>query len=99
MPQVVIGGQDYEIRNITLSSTDDTEVDFNEQVNSVVIRCRTEVDMQFRKTDNNGNYFTIPAGSSLTLDVNVTDKAQGGFIFGFLRAASGTPVAEVIGIF
>ena len=97
--QVTSGGQDFEIRNITLNSSTDTPVDFNQHLNSAILKCRTSVDVYIRRTSGDSNYFTIPAGGSLSLDVAFTDTAQGGYILCWARSASTTPVLEVIGSF
>ena len=99
MATLTNSGQNYEVRNITLNSTTDTAIDFNQQVNSIVIKARTSVDVYIRRTSNDGNYFTIPAGSSLMLDVSMTDNSQGGYISGWARSESGAPILEVIGSF
>lgn len=92
-------GQEFEVRNITLNANTDTPIDFNQQVNSVTLKCRTSVDILFRRNSNDGNYYTIPAGGTLTLDAALGDSSQGGYIFGWARSASSTPVLEAIGIF
>ena len=92
-------GTNYEIRNITLSSSSDTPIDFNQQINSFIIKARTSVDLYLRKTNNDSGYFTIPADQSLTVNCAIGDASQGGFIVGYLRASTGSPVAEVIGVF
>lgn len=85
-------GQLYEIRNITLNATTDTPIDFSQEINSIVIHCRTSVDLQLRKIANDANYFTIPAGNSFTLDV-----AYGNTIPCYMRSTSGSVVVEVLG--
>lgn len=92
-------GQNYEIRNITLNSNTDVPIDFNQRVNSIVMRCRSSIDVYLRKTNGDSGYFTIPSGSSFALDVALIDEAEGGFIAGWARSASSTPVLEVIGAF
>lgn len=100
MSATVNSGSDYEIRNITLSSTADTPIDFNNRfINSIFIKCRTAVDLYLRRLPSSANYITIPAGSSFTLDCAVSDQSQGGYIAGYLRAATGSPVAEILGTY
>lgn len=94
MATVTNAGQDFEIRTITLNSSNDTIVDFLQRVNSIIIRCRTAVDIYIRHDNNSADYFTIPAGSSLTLDVGMGTKTPC-----YLRASSGNPIAEIIGTF
>lgn len=59
---------------------------------SFLIRCRSAIDLQFRKTANSAEFFTIPSGSTFTFDVSPANSQQ---LF-FLRSASATPVAEII---
>lgn len=99
MATTVNSGVNFEIRNITLNSTTDTPVDFNVQVNSVVLKCRTAVDITIRRTSGGADYFTIPSGQSLTLDAATLDNSLGGYIYCYARAATGTPVLEAIGTF
>ena len=89
--QVVTGGQEFRIWNFTLS-TSDTQIVLNQRVNTLVIRCRTSVDLYLRRSNGDDYYFTIPSGSSFVLDV-----ATGNLAPFALRAATGTPVVEIIG--
>ena len=98
MATIVAKGQDFEILNITLSATVDTEVDpsasGNRKANAFIVQCRTAVDMLARLTDQGTQYFTIKSGTVLHLDLmSMREKAI------YLRSASGTPVAEVIVLF
>lgn len=97
MANSVNAGQDFEIRNITLNATTDTPIDFNNKfINSVMIRCRTsDIALYLRRSENSNDYFTIPANQTLTLDVAIRNQTQPFY----LRSASATPVAEVIGAF
>lgn len=90
----VNGGTDFEIRNIEANNTTDTPIDFSTRiVNSVVIRCRTAVDLQIRKNQNDADYFTVPSGTTFTL--NAGSRKINAF---YVRSASATPTVEVIGI-
>ena len=94
----VTKGQDYEILNITLSATVDTEVDPSasprRRAKAFIIQCRTAVDMTIRRANNASQSFTIKSGTVLELDVAL--EAEQGI---WIRATSGTPVAEVIAIY
>ena len=91
MATVTTGGQEFRIWNFTLATTD-TQIVLNERVNSLVIRCRQQIDIYLRRSSGDSDYFTIPAGSSLTLDVQVRNLEPLA-----LRSASGTPVVEILG--
>ena len=90
MAQTVNSGREIHIWNFTLSTTA-TKIVLNQKVNSLVIRCRTAVDLYLRE-GGAGDYFTIPAGSSLTLDINTNTYEPF-----YLSASTGTPVAEILG--
>ena len=87
-------GQDYQVRNIAVNSTSDTAIDFDREVNSVLLQCRTSIDLYVRRNANDADYFTVFAGSVLTLDV-----ARGDNDVCWVRSASGTPTVEAIGTF
>lgn len=93
MATSINSGADFEIRNITVNSTTDTPIDFNNRVNSVLIRCRSSVDLYVRYLPNASDYFTIPSGTSLSLDVSMRRPDEAFYI----RSASATPIVEVIG--
>lgn len=100
MATLTTGGKLAEILNLTLSSTADIQVGFVNLCNTVIIKARTAVDIQVRTSPSAPNYFTIPAGSSLTF--NMVGNTQGGSIQAtniWLRSTSSTPVAEVIGLY
>lgn len=91
-------GKNYELRDIALNSTTDTPIDFNERfISSCTIQARTAVDIQLRRRDNGDDYFTIKSGTVFHLESSMGDLAQGGYVMGYLRAASGNPVAEIVG--
>lgn len=89
---ITTGGQNYEIRNISAGTASDTPIDFNNKVSTFIIRCRSSVDIYLRRSNNGADYFTIPAGATLTLDVTIGNQ-----IVGYVRSSSGTVVIECIG--
>ena len=100
MGATVIKGTTIEVKNLTLSSTADIQIGFIRPVNSVIIKARTAVDIQVRSSSSAVDYYTIPSGASLQLDVegNIKDGAvQPTNIW--LRSVSATPVAEIIGLY
>lgn len=96
MATIVTAGEDFEVRNISLNQSTDTAVDFTHKVISMVVKCRTAVDVQIRRTNNASDYFTIPANQSLTLDSMVRDQQNIAF---WARSSSGNVVLEVIGTY
>lgn len=93
MATAINSGADFEIRNITVNSTTDTPIDFNNRVNSVLLRCRSNIDLYIRYDRNSSDYFTIPSGTSLSLDVSMRRQDDAFYV----RSASSNPVVEVIG--
>lgn len=58
--------------------------------------------MYVRSSRNSSDYFTVPAGQSLSLDIVGGEIDEDGRVTAtniWLRAASGTPVAEIIGTY
>lgn len=100
MATIVSKGLAVEILNLTLSSTDDIQIGFTQPVNSCFIKCRTSVDIQVRTSRGAGNYYTIPSGQSLQLDLRGVEKDGAVSPLNvWLRSTSSTPVAEVLGIY
>lgn len=86
-------GQGFRIWNFTLS-TSFQKIVLNQKVNSILIQCRTAVDIYIDEDNSGTDYFTIKAGSALTLDLSTRTLEPFS-----LKAASGTPVAEIIATF
>lgn len=100
MATVISKGAAIEVLNLTLSSTDDIQIGFINSVNSCTIKARTAVDIQVRSSRSNPLYYTIPSGSSLTLDLRGIES--GGVTQPFnvwIRSVSATPVVEIIGTY
>ena len=100
MATIISHGTKITIQDYTLSSTDDIQVGFAEPVNAIIIQARTAVDIQVRESRGISDYYTIKSGDVLTLQLRgqVKDGAvQPTNVW--LRSASGTPVAEIIGLY
>jgi len=65
-------------------------------VNSIAIQCRTAVDIQLRKVQNDANFFTIKSGTVFILDMNTISNTPGTINPFFLRSSTGSPVAEIL---
>lgn len=97
----IIGkGRNVEVLNLTLSSTDDIQLGFVNFVNAITIKARTAVDIQLRTTRAAPQYFTIPSGTILTLDL-IDNVSTGGIQAPnlWIRSLSATPVVEVLGYY
>ena len=96
--QVTGSGRQIDIVNLTVSSTSDTQIGFHypQGFNAVLIRERTTNGLQVRQSANDPDYFTIPSGSSLNLDM--LSNPDGSYNI-FLRSATGTSTVEIIGVF
>lgn len=101
MATITGGGRAIEVKNLTISSSDDTQVGFIQPVNSIVLRCRTaNVDLQVRASRNASDFITIPAGSSMSIDIvgnAISGTTQPTNIW--LRGSTGSPVIEILGIY
>ena len=83
-------GRKVEVYNFSVTTSGSTIVINDKDVNSFVIQCREEVDLHLRESAA-GDYFTIKAGSSLTLDINPDTLEPF-----HLTSASGTVTVEII---
>ena len=92
MAQTINKGRRLHVFNITLS-TEPTTVTLNQKVNGFIIQCRTAVDILFYESDGDENYFTIKSGTVLPIDYKTRNNQPFA-----LASASGTPVAEIIGL-
>lgn len=87
----VISGKTFTIQNVTLNSSDWVEIDFTRKFYSVLIKCRTSVDLYLKRTDADTTYLTIPSGQSLSLAISMGESNHF-----YLKSASSTPVAELV---
>lgn len=100
MATIISKGQYIEVLNLTLSSTDDIQLGFINDINSCTIKARTAVDIQVRSSRANPNYYTIPSGGSLVLDLRGVNKDGVNQPLGvWIRSVSATPIVEVIGFY
>lgn len=97
MSTVVNSGKDFSIQNVTVPASAPIAVTIPttllnpDRVSSVIIQCRTSVAMQLTRNSGDGNYFTIPSGTALSLDISTLSSP----CF-YLQSASGTVIAEII---
>jgi len=92
MAQSINSGTEIEILNVALNTSTDVQVILTKKPNNILIRNRVATDdLYVRIADNASEYFTIPEGQSLTIDV-------GAKVFSpiWLRAETGTPDAEIL---
>lgn len=95
MAQKVMMGENLEILNLAVTDSADTPVTFTQNINNMLIRCRTaDLDLQFRTSSGATEYFTIPTGQSLTVELGSRTP-----IAGFVRSASGNADVEVLGMY
>ena len=95
---IVCKGQDFDTILITLNATTGVEIDPSlspdRKANAFIIQARTAVDIQISREAGMSQYWTIKSGTVLELDLKSAKEQPF-----FLRAASGSPVAEVIYLF
>lgn len=87
-------GRDIIVYNPSIVAGSDTLITLavdNPQTNCVTIQCRTAVDLQIRKANNDANYFTIKSGTVFQMPISTLNTTPF-----YLRSASGTVVAEII---
>ena len=83
-------GRKVEVYNFSVDTSGSTIVINDKNVNSFIIQCRESVDLYIRESAA-GEYFTIKAGSSLTLDINPDTLEPF-----HLTSATGTVNVEII---
>lgn len=95
MAEIIAKGQDFEILNLSLTATADTEVDpsasADRRGNAFIIQCRTAVDILLRLTDGETQYFTIKSGTVFHLDLSSAREKPF-----YLRSGNGSVTAEVL---
>lgn len=91
MATAVNTGRDFFVWNFSVGTNGSTLV-LNQKVNSLVIQCRTGVDINIRRSAGASDYFTLKSGSTLTLDIGTNNLAPL-----HITSTSGTVVIEVIG--
>lgn len=93
MATSVNSGREFKLWNFTLSTSDLQIVLNDKYVNSIMIKSRDpSIDIYLRRGTGDGAYFTIPGGTTLTLDIAVINLRPFS-----LTAESGTPVVEILG--
>lgn len=97
MATIVTGGSEIIVKNLANVSTTPVAVSLDSACNSVVIKARTSTTvLKYFANDEQSEFFTIPAGQSLT--INVTAKADNKQI-GWIATTTGTDVVEILGVF
>ena len=97
MATIVTGGSELIVKNLASVGTTPVAVSLDGACNSVIIKARTTTTvLKFFANDEQSEYFTIPAGQSLTL--NVTAKANNKQI-GWIATSADTDTVEIIGVF
>lgn len=97
MATTVNSGRDFFVQNVTVSAAAPTPVTIEASalttyhVSSVIISCRTSVALQLTRGQNDGNFFTIPAGGSLTLSIDPLASPMF-----YLQSQSGSVTAEIL---
>ena len=93
MAITINSGSTVEIQNLSLNASTDVAVTGvqEKKLNNILVRSRQEADIQVRATNNATNYFTIPSGQSLTMDMGVRNDTPF-----YLRSATGIITAEVV---
>jgi hypothetical protein len=88
------GGVGLEVVNTTLNASTYVAIIFTNDTKSILCKSRTGMDIYAASSASPSTYFTISEGTVLGLD----RATKGGGNAIFLKASSGTPVAECIGL-
>lgn len=100
MANIIGHGNKITVKNVTLNDTSDIGVGFDKPVNTVILQARTAVDFYIRDGNAEVDYFTVKSGTVLTLNLFARVNQNGIQATNlYLRAASGTPVVEIIGLY
>lgn len=87
-------GTNVEILNLVLTTGADSEIRPTNKTNNVLIRNRGDGDIYYRVEQNASEYFTIPFGQSLTVELGARSNNAG-----WLRAETGGVIAEIISMY
>lgn len=101
MAGVITGGNNIITKNLTVTATTDTQIGFNQPVNTVILKCRTGVDLQIRSSQGATEFFTLPSTQTLTLYLTAQGQENGVMLPTsiWVRSGTGTVVVEIIGIY
>ena len=92
--EVTGSGETFVIDNIAIS-TAVTPISFANGANTVLLKARTStIELRiYQNADGTGDYFTIPAGTSLNLDLKMRPTTKL-----YIRTSSSTDTLEIITI-
>jgi len=91
MAQTINMGSNVEIVNYVLSDSADTAIELTNKTNNILIRNRNDGEIYYRTSNGASNYFTIPSGQSLTVELGAREQTAG-----YLRAGTSGHVAEIL---
>ena len=93
-------GNNLQVQVLSIPSTSDVQIGFNQAVNSVTIQCRTGTDLQLRTSPSSSDFFTIKSGTTFTLNIQSRVNLDATYDMPlWLRSGTGTVNAEIIGTF
>lgn len=87
-------GNDFRVWNFSVGATSDTQIILNKEVNAVIIKCRTAVDLYLKRGAGDTYYFTIASGTIFTLPMSTPNLEPFA-----LKSGSGTVDVEIIGVY
>lgn len=93
-----VSGRDWEIKTFALSTTD-TAITFTTVAKAFIFQNRGDADLEVRRLTTDSAYWTLKAGSTISLDVDMGGNVGTTLTVGQVRTKSGTDTLEVINIF
>jgi hypothetical protein len=94
----ITSGNRQDVKNVSVPATGFTALTFSHAVSSVIIQCRTAVDVRFYQYKGEvppTEYFTIKSGTVLRFDLQTKESVPQ---VGWLQSGTGTVTVEAIGI-
>ena len=93
-----VQGRDWFVKTFALTSSD-VALTIAKAVRSFVIQNRSDADVQIRRETADTDYWTMKAGSSLSVDAYLGGESSTNTTVGYARLSSGTGTLEVLCIY
>ena len=93
-------GKNWDIINVTVNNSTDTEITFDSPIKSFFLKSRNNTILYLRKTNNGTNFITFPSGQILNSDIFLGKTNMTVASLGFIRTdAAGGDVVEGLVIY
>ena len=81
-------GKNWDIINVTVNNTTDTEITFDSPIKSFFLKSRNNTTLYLRKTDGGTNFVTFPSGQILNSEIFLGKNNMTMASIGFIRTDS-----------